>query len=57
MRTSIATVSMSGDLKEKLAAIASASFDGIEILDLMLICLSGSPPSRGGLARAADQNR
>ena len=43
MRTSIATVSISGDLKEKLAAIASAGFDGVEIFDLMLICSASRP--------------
>ncbi len=33
MKTAIATVSISGDLTEKLAAIASAGFDGIEIFE------------------------
>ena len=33
MKTSIATVSLSGDLREKLAAIANAGFDGIEIFE------------------------
>ncbi len=31
MKTSIATVSISGTLTEKLAAIAAAGFDGVEI--------------------------
>ncbi|MBP2561124.1 sugar phosphate isomerase/epimerase, partial [Neorhizobium galegae] len=31
MKTSIATVSISGDLPEKLEAIARAGFDGVEI--------------------------
>jgi len=33
MKTSIATVSISGDLKEKLQAIAAAGFDGLEIFE------------------------
>ena len=31
--TSIATVSLSGDLREKLDAIAAAGFDGVEIFE------------------------
>ncbi|MEC9434725.1 MAG: TIM barrel protein [Pseudomonadota bacterium] len=33
MKTSIATVCLAGDLREKLAAIAAAGFDGIEIFE------------------------
>ncbi len=33
MKTSIATVSISGDLREKLEAIAVAGFDGVEIFE------------------------
>jgi 4-hydroxyphenylpyruvate dioxygenase len=33
MKTSIATVSISGDFTEKLAAIAAAGFDSIEIFE------------------------
>ncbi len=33
MKTSTATVSIAGDLSEKLAAIAKAGFDGIEIFE------------------------
>ena len=33
MKTSIATVSISGNLREKLSAIAKAGFDGIEIVN------------------------
>ena len=33
MKTSIATVSLSGSLTAKLAAIAEAGFDGIEIFE------------------------
>lgn len=37
MRTSIATVSLSGPLSEKLTAIATAGFDGVEIFENDLI--------------------
>ena len=37
MKTSIATVSISGDLSEKLAAIAAAGFDGVEIFEADLL--------------------
>ncbi len=43
MKTSIATVSISGDLKEKLAAIAEAGFDGIEIFENDFLAFDGSP--------------
>ena len=33
MKTSIATVSISGNLRQKLEAIAAAGFDGIEIFE------------------------
>lgn len=33
MKTSIATVSISGEFPEKLAAIAAAGFDGVEIFE------------------------
>ena len=43
MKTSIATVSISGDLPEKLAAIAAAGFDGIEIFENDFLMFDGSP--------------
>ena len=43
MRRSIATVSMSGTLREKLEAIAAARFDGYELFENDLIYFSGSP--------------
>lgn len=43
MRRSIATVSMSGTLSEKLDAIASAKFDGVEIFENDLLFYSGAP--------------
>ena len=33
MKTSIATVSINGTLKEKIIAIANAGFDGVEIFE------------------------
>ncbi|MBI4921922.1 MAG: sugar phosphate isomerase/epimerase and 4-hydroxyphenylpyruvate domain-containing protein [Devosia nanyangense] len=43
MKMSIATVSISGDLGEKLQAIAAAGFDGIEIFENDLLTCSRSP--------------
>ena len=40
MKTSIATVSLSGDLEDKIAAIARAGFDGVEIFEQDFIALS-----------------
>ena len=37
MRTGIATVSLRGLLADKLAAIAGAGFDGVEIFDNDLV--------------------
>ncbi|MFJ1646972.1 bifunctional sugar phosphate isomerase/epimerase/4-hydroxyphenylpyruvate dioxygenase family protein [Streptomyces sp. NPDC088258] len=43
MRTSIATVSLSGSLSEKLGAAAAAGFDGVEIFENDLIASPLSP--------------
>ena len=43
MRTSIATVCLSGSLVEKLHACAAAGFDGVEIMDSDLIAAFESP--------------
>lgn len=43
MRRSIATVSLSGMLREKLQAAAAAHFDGIEIFENDLLQFPGSP--------------
>ena len=51
MKTSIATVSISGDLKEKLAAIAAAGFDGIEIFENDFLTFDGSPQDVGNMVR------
>jgi 4-hydroxyphenylpyruvate dioxygenase len=47
MKTSIATVSVSGDLREKLEAIAAAGFDGIEIFEQDFIAYDGRPRDVG----------
>jgi 4-hydroxyphenylpyruvate dioxygenase len=43
MRTSIATVCLSGGLDEKLAAAAAAGFDGVEIFENDLVACAWSP--------------
>ena len=43
MKTSIATVSLSGTLGEKLEAIANAKFDAVEIFENDLITFNGAP--------------
>ena len=52
MKTSIATVSISGNLPEKLEAIAAAGFDGIEIFEQDLIAHDGNPREVGDLIRS-----
>jgi 4-hydroxyphenylpyruvate dioxygenase len=51
MRTSIATVCISGSLVEKLHACAAAGFDGVEIFEPDLIASDHSPEEIRGLAR------
>lgn len=51
MRTSIATVSLSGDLEEKLTAIAAVGFDGVEIFDADFLTFDGGPRSVGEMIR------
>ena len=43
MKTSIATVSIPGTLREKLDAIATAGFDGIAIFEQDFIADTGTP--------------
>ena len=45
MRTSIATVSISGSLEAKLEAIAAAGFWGVEIFENDLLSHTSSPRS------------
>ena len=51
MKTSIATVCIAGDLREKLAAIAAAGFDGIEIFEQDFITFDASPREVGAMVR------
>ena len=51
MKTSIATVSISGDLREKLAAIAAAGFDGVEIFENDFLAFDGGPAEVGRMVR------
>jgi 4-hydroxyphenylpyruvate dioxygenase len=51
MKTSIATVSISGELPEKLEAIAKAGFDGVEIFENDFLAFDGSPADVGKMVR------
>ena len=51
MKTSIATVSISGDLAEKLEAIAAAGFDGVEIFENDFLTFGASARDVGHMAR------
>src|SRR3977135_283357 len=48
---SIATVSLSGSVDEKLRAIAGAGFDAVEIFENDLLTFNGSPRDVGQLCR------
>ncbi|MCK7612681.1 bifunctional sugar phosphate isomerase/epimerase/4-hydroxyphenylpyruvate dioxygenase family protein [Roseibium sediminicola] len=51
MKTAIATVSIAGDLAEKLGAIAAAGFDGVEIFENDFLAFDRSPKEVGQLVR------
>jgi 4-hydroxyphenylpyruvate dioxygenase len=51
MKTSIATVSLSGDLRQKLDAIARAGFDGVEIFENDFLAFDESPRDVGRIVR------
>jgi 4-hydroxyphenylpyruvate dioxygenase len=51
MRSSIATVSISGTLEGKLRAVADAGFDGAEIFENDLLSFPGSPRDVGSAIR------
>ncbi|WBU63778.1 bifunctional sugar phosphate isomerase/epimerase/4-hydroxyphenylpyruvate dioxygenase family protein [Paracoccus aerodenitrificans] len=51
MKTSIATVSIAGTLREKLAAIAKAGFDGLEIFEQDFLQDAASPREVGQMIR------
>ncbi|MFM1887300.1 MAG: hypothetical protein RL026_2457 [Pseudomonadota bacterium] len=52
MRTSIATVSISGSLEAKIAAIAAAGFWGAEIMESDLVSCPASPRAIGQMLRS-----
>ena len=51
MKTSIATVSISGEFEEKLAAIARAGFDAVEIFENDFLAFDRSPAEVGQMVR------
>jgi 4-hydroxyphenylpyruvate dioxygenase len=51
MRTSIATVSLGGTLREKLEAIAAAGFEGVEIFETDILAHDGPPAEVGAMVR------
>ena len=51
LRTSIATVSIAGDFREKLAAILSAGFTGIEIFKQDFLAYDGPAVDVGWLVQ------
>lgn len=51
MKTSIATVSIAGDFKEKISAIANAGFDGVEIFETDFLAFDGPPSEVGDMVR------
>lgn len=51
--TSIATVSLSGDLREKLDAISAAGFDGVEIFENDFLAYPAGPGEVGRMVRDA----
>ncbi|MGK9168888.1 sugar phosphate isomerase/epimerase and 4-hydroxyphenylpyruvate domain-containing protein [Inquilinus limosus] len=53
MKTSIATVSLSGDLRDKLEAIAAAGFDGVEIFENDFLSFDATPREVGRMVRDA----
>ncbi|WP_192180328.1 hypothetical protein [Mesorhizobium amorphae] len=57
LKTSIATVSISGDLREKLAAIAAAGFDGVEIFENDFLAFDGSPAEVGRMISPPGRRR
>jgi 4-hydroxyphenylpyruvate dioxygenase len=51
LMTSIATVSLSGTLEDKLQAVARAGFDGVEIFENDLLAFPGTPADVGRIVR------
>src|ERR1044072_1993361 len=57
MKTSIATVSLSGDLRDKLEAIAAAGFDGVEIFENDFLSFDAAPREVGRVGGDAGRTR
>jgi 4-hydroxyphenylpyruvate dioxygenase len=53
VKTSIATVSISGDFQEKLTSIAAAGYDGLEIFENDFLAYDGGPREVGQMIRDA----
>jgi 4-hydroxyphenylpyruvate dioxygenase len=53
VKTSIATVSISGDFQEKLTSIAAAGYDGLEIFENDFLAYDGGPKEVGQMIRDA----
>ena len=51
MKTSIATVCLSGNLAEKLTAISDAGFDGVEIFEMDFVAFDHTPREVGRMVR------
>jgi 4-hydroxyphenylpyruvate dioxygenase len=51
LKTSIATVSLPGTLRDKLPVIAAAGFDGIEVFEQDFIADAGTPAEVGAMIR------
>ena len=51
MRTSIATVSMGGLLRDKLQAIAAAGFEGVELFETDVLASEEAPEEIAAMAR------
>ena len=51
MKTALATVSISGTLREKMEAASKAGFQGVEIFENDLTQFSGSPIEVGKMAK------
>jgi len=51
MRTSIATVSLGGSLREKLEAAAATGFEGVEIFETDILAHDGPPSEVGAMVR------
>ena len=51
MKTSIATVTLGGDFRQKLIAVAEAGFDGVEFFETDFLAFDGSPGDVGRMVK------